>query len=441
MADTNFRGPVNAMGALVTPAPAGSTTASANQVNTVVSQVEPLDGPSIFYQATGHPDIRDSSFNKDGFRPGQQDMFLHIPNIYAIDCFPQAAATNVIGAFQLMTAATPITLVATQPAGVAGAATVAVGVPIIPRGTTVVTTAALALDFGFATGTTTTNSSTVAVNDNTLFSLGQWIVIAGAGNAGASASLITQVVNIATANITGINISPVAVTGLLNVPIGAANLFGGAQLPPGTQFGPATASANAWAPQVQAGLGAAFNPKELSSRNISFSAGTTTSTTGLTITGWDVWGNLMTEKLVINSGNRLVSTFFASKAFKFVQSIAVQTTAGGSTAIGIGDVFGFPLRVDHASQYQAWWNNCAIGSTAVGFTAAATTAPTNNTAGDVRGTLQISSNGTGTAAPIANATVTNGTARLVIIQNPGVFNALANPNNPVPMFGVAQSTT
>ena len=42
---------------------------------------------------------------------------------------------------------------------------------------------------------------------------------------------------------------------------------------------------------------------------------------------------------------------------------------------------------------------------------------------------------------VATGLVTNGTARLAIIQNVGNWNMLAaTPNNTVPLFGVANST-
>jgi hypothetical protein len=446
MADTNFRGPVNSMGPLEDPAPVGaagtvSTFAFANNTLTVVANVQPQDGPSLSYQGLGMPNLRAVPFQKDQNRPGQQQSFLTVSQFYAIDTLPQAAATAALAASQAATAATAVSLVTTQAAGVAGATNVAVGVPLVPLNQSAVVTA-LAIDFGFATGTTAANSSTVVVNDNTLFTNGQWIIIAGAGNAAASGSLVTQVTSIATANITGITINPVAATTLANVPIGGADLFGGDFLPPASTYGPQRSVARGWSPYVAAGNALVWNPREGSSRAISVSAGTTTATTALTLTGYDVHGAPMTERITINSGNRSSSTFFASKAFKFLSSVSVSTTAGGSLGLGLSDVFGMVVRADHGQQVQAYWNGCSIGATQVGFTAAYTTAPATNTTGDVRGTLQVSTNGTGSAVVISTAAVTNGTARLVVIQNIGVWNTVAgSPNNPVPTFGIAQSTS
>lgn len=427
MADTNHRGPINSMGSLEID---NGTTAS----------VQPLDGPSLFYQGIGVPDIRSAPFAKDGFRPGQQPAFLTISDFYTVDNFPQAASTTLLAASQVATGLTAASLVTAQVAGVAGVPSFAVGVPITPQGTTTPINV-LALDFGFATGTTVTNSSTVIVNDNTQFTLGQWIIIGGCGNSAASASLITQVQSIATSNFTGITVSPSPATGIANLPIGGANLFGGAFLPPATQFGPSAAQPTAHSPNLVAGLARIHNPKEAITRNISITAGTTTATSTITLTGYDQWRQLMTEQISIPSGNRSATTFFGAKAFKYLASAVPTTTAVGNISIGVGDVFGMAVRADYWEQTNIFWNGSGV-ATKLGFTAAATTSPATNTTGDVRGTIQVSTNGTGTAATVATATVSNGTARLTIVQTPGPWNVLnATPLNTVPMFGVTNSTT
>lgn len=430
MADTNFRGPVNSMGPLEVDA--GNT-----------ATISPLDGPSLFYQSVGFPDIRTTPFAKDGFRSGQQPGFMVIPESYAVDAFPQAASTTLLGAAQLATANSAMTLVTVATNGpAAGVASRAIGVPIIPQGTTVVTTASIALDFGFATGTTVAASSTVAVNDNTLFALGQWIVIGGAGNAASTVSLLTQVRTISTSNTTSITVSPSPATALSHAPIGGANLFGSDSLPLATQFGPSAASANAHSPYLAGGLARIANPRELSARNVSVTVGTTTATTSFTVVGFDVWGQRMSELIgPVIATNRQFTTFFGSKAFKYVMSVTPTTTAVGTASLGVGDVFGMPMRADEWEHAHIRWNGCVV-PTSLGFSAAATTAPATNTTGDVRGTIQVSTNGTGTAATVATAAVSNGTARLVIIQNPGVWNTLfGTPNNTVPLFGVTNSTT
>src|SRR5262249_7711252 len=141
-----------------------------------------------------------------------------------------------------------LTLVTAQAGTAAGVPVFSPGVPLVPFGKSTATTVA-AIDFGFTTGTTASNSSTVVVTDNTLFSIGQWLVIPGAGAAGVTNSaLITQVASVSGANTTTIFITPVAATALNNNPIGQGNFYGNLA-PIGGQLGQAVAaSANAAEP-------------------------------------------------------------------------------------------------------------------------------------------------------------------------------------------------
>src|SRR5882724_3874431 len=96
MADSNFRGPINSMGAL--------------EVDTNTSQVLPMDGPSNFYQGIGYLDPRGGAFPKDNFRPGQAFSFLNIVDLYAVDAAPQTNSTTTLAAAQVITAATGLSL-------------------------------------------------------------------------------------------------------------------------------------------------------------------------------------------------------------------------------------------------------------------------------------------------------------------------------------------
>ena len=425
MADSNFRGPVNSMGAL--------------EVDAQTASVMPLDGPSMLYQGMGMPDIRSAPFAKDGFRPGQQAAFLGT-GFWTVDNIPQLRGTSLIATTQVGTAATALPLATAQVAGLASAANIACGVPIIPLGTTVATFAALALDFGFATGTTAAASTTVVVVDNRVFRLGQWLVIGGAGNTAATRSHICQVTSIATANITGITVSPAVVTTIANAPIGQGNLFGDSMVTLGTQFGPATASANAhsFGGAFEAGLAKVFNPRECLTRNISLQSVTAQTISGI-LSGWDLWGNPMTELLALSSQ----TTMAGKKAFKYISAFTVGTgSAGGSQAfsLGLGDTFGFPIRSDEWEQTEICWNGSSM-TNSNGFAPPITTAATSTT-GDVRGTVEISTAIlTGVLATSISAVASNGTGRLTIFQNLGVWNQVAGtPVNTIPMFGVAQST-
>jgi hypothetical protein len=423
MADSNFRGPINSMGSLED---ANYTTTA-----TAVVNISPLDGPSMFYQGAGFPDPRSTPFSKDVFRPAQQPSFLQVCDVYTIDAIPQAQNTTLLAAAQVITASVPMSLSTVAVTNYSsGAASIAYGVPILPQGTSVVTTAPIALDFGFATGTTIANSTAVNVNNTSLFTPGQWIIIGNVANAAGTASLLTQVQT--TINATTIGVSPMPATAL-GVPIGAANLFGASLLPPSTQFVAAPA-ATYHSPRTAAGFSRIMNPAEMLSRSIAVAAASVAAGTAtILFSGWDVWGQAMTE-LVTASGTTPVYT---RKAFKFINSAVPQsigTTISVNYNLGIGDNVGFPLLMDNWAHVQAFVGNTALAS-AVGFSTAALGAATNTT-GDVRGTILLSAVGTGT--PNFAAT-TNNVFRLVIIQNLPPANMIAcTPNNLSPLFGTTQ---
>lgn len=427
MAESNFRGPLNNMGSLEVQSGATAT-------------IEPMDGPAGSYQGMSLLDPRFTPFAKDGLLPGRVPAFLISGDLFTVDNVPQKASTVAIAAASTIATTVAVTmgLATTGVAGtVSGNPVLAVKVPIVPLGTTVIVTPAIALDFGFATGTTVANSSTVVVNDSTLFTGSQWIII---GNAGASnqASWITQVQSIT--NATTIQVSPVPPATATIAPIGAGNLFGSQLLPPSTQFGPATSTANAASPSLVAGLARVWNPREMISRNLSISivtGGVATSASFL-VAGFDVWGAPMTENITV-AASTVGATTFGKKAFKYVSSItATASGTANSYSVGLGDVFGFPMRADEWEQTSVYWNGCAP-TTSLGFTPA-TTVVANATTGDVRGTTQVSSNGGGTAMTISTAAVSNGTSRLVMVQNEGVWNLInATPLNTVPLFGVTQA--
>lgn len=427
MADSNFRGPINSMGALET--------------NAATASVEPLDGPSQLYQGFAVPDIRSGSFAKDGFRPGQQPAFMSGGDYVLLDNIPQARGSTLIAAAQQGTAlGSTVALVTAQVAGLASSSLIAVGVPIIPLGTTVATFAALALDFGFSTGTTVANSSTVTVIDSSVFRQNQWIVIGGVANSSASRSLVTQVMSSPTT--TTIQISPVAATAIGAAPIGQANLWGSALLPSATPFGPsaAVATAHAFGGAMEAGLARIYNPREMLSRNIALQGVTALqSAYSCVVSGWDVWGAPMTEVI---SAAVTVTSFVGKKAFKYISSITVGTALAGNqtVAYGLGDTVGLPVRADYWEEIYATWNGVAMANFS-GFTGAVTSAATSTT-GDVRGTLQLSTSiVTGGLATAMSVIASNGTGRLFVVMSvPPTPAVLATPINQTPMFGVAQST-
>ena len=136
MAETNFRGPVNAMGALEVQSGTSFT-------------IEPMDGPSQSYQGSGFPDIR-GVFNKDGTTPSRQAMFLGQPSPMTVDAVPQTFSTTLIAAAASVAATGNLQLVqigVTNPTP--ASQFIAVDVPIVPQGTTSIVVPQVALDFGF----------------------------------------------------------------------------------------------------------------------------------------------------------------------------------------------------------------------------------------------------------------------------------------------------
>lgn len=429
MADTNFRGPVTSMGSL--EGQAGNT-----------ATVEPLDGPSIVYQGAAVPDPRFFPFAKDGFAPGRVKAFYATDSFFCVDTIPSASATATIAAAQApsTTAGVALTLTTAVLGTAADVPVWAPGIPIIPTNTTVVQTVS-AIDFGFATGTTVANSSTVIVTDNAVFTLNQWIVIGGVGSGGATnVALLAQVMSRA-ANGTSITISPVAATALSHAPIGQGNLYN-PDLPPATQFGPSAASASATEPYRLAGLGVLFDPAQGVARNLSVTAASIGSgTTALLATGYDIYGVPMTEIITADG----TTTVYGLKAFKYVSTIATQTAATTVTPanieVGLGNLLGFPLRNDR------WeYTNISYGGgrqvASTGWTAPlALTATATNTSADVRGTQNFSTgvfgNSTATAAVGGQL---NGVKRVVISQQVRQIRMInSSPNATTGLFGVTQA--
>src|SRR5215831_2765878 len=164
MAETIFRGPGVSLGSLMD------------------TRVESFDGPSISYQGDTIPDPRYSPAAKDGVEQGRIPVFLNSPYIVMVDNIPSTTNASTLVSAAQFTSGVALTIIQTASgATAAGSPSPAGGIPIINFNTGAVTNV-LAIDLGFATGTTTANSSTVVVQDSTQFQQAQWLVIGGAGN-------------------------------------------------------------------------------------------------------------------------------------------------------------------------------------------------------------------------------------------------------------------
>lgn len=411
MTDTNFRGPANSIGAMED------------------GTVSITDGPNYAYQGTVFQNLRGGFFQKDGVGPGRVPAYLDNPQIVVVDNIPSAISTSALATATTIASGTVIPLITVAPGNTT--ATVpshATGMPIIPFGASAPVTT-IALDFGFTTGTTAAASSAVVVADNTLFTLGQWLAIGGAGNAGKTASLLTQVTSIT--GTTAITVFPVPTGTLNNAPIGASNLFAQGFLPPATQFGPGTSVPNAEANALAGGLFRLFNPVGALSRNLTVTTTTTSATGTITFRGFDIHAQAMSETITI--ATTVPGTVSGKKAFKYILSVTPNyTDSTGTYGVGVGDIFGLPIRMDRYEYLSYCWAGInQLNQT--GFVAADLTSPATATTGDVRGTLSV--------ATITGGSASNGVRRLWISQTLPLWNDITGtPTNTVPFFGQTQFT-
>ena len=283
----------------------------------------------------------------------------------------------------------------------------------------------LAIDFGFTVGTTTAGSKTVAsIPDVTQLYPGQWIVIGGAGNSTNTASLVTQVQTItpATTPSGSITVSPVPTGSLAAAPIGSANAYGAF---------PAQITATAVNPYFAAGTTSCLNPTESLARGLSYTAASGATATSITVKGYDIYGQPMTETKTLTAN----STVYGTKAFKYVASATLNAADGAHNySVGVSDLYGLHVRSDKWEYTNTFFNG-GFNTANTGWTAAVQTTATA-TSGDVRGTIQM-----GTIGPISGygATSSNGSIRFAIFMSIPLFNATyATPVNTTPMFGVTQ---
>lgn len=152
---------------------------------------------------------------------------------------------------------------------------------------------------------------------------------------------------------------------------------------------------------------------------VSSNAANTTQTA--LISGYDVYGQLMSQLLTFNG----TTTVSGTKAFKSVIRIAISAAITGTASAGFGDILGIPVRVTDAGYIvNVKWAG-VLAADAGTFVAAVLTDPATTTTGDVRGTYLPSS-------------ATNGSRRLVMaIAVPAIG---CGPNaTRIGAFGVTQA--
>jgi hypothetical protein len=134
-----------------------------------------------------------------------------------------------------------------------------------------------------------------------------------------------------------------------------------------------------------------------------------TTARAFTVSGYDYYGQAMTEVITVTVAGTAVS---GNKAFYQISSVSI---AGSATAVVVGttDKIGLPFRVfDAGYMVRVGWNN-TLANDAGTFVAADMTTPATSATGDVRGTYIPS-------------TASNGIKRLVVVI--GLPSIAAGPN-------------
>ena len=295
-----------------------------------------------------------------------------------------------------------------------------------------VTTAAIALDFGFGFGNVTSGSTTIPVSSSSLYFVGMPLVIGGVGNSGGTIPLLTSVASIVDAtNITVVD-SPLASNS--TAPIGMGDLWG--PVPAGT----GTPTPTAAYPFLAHGPQRMLDPRQAVTRGVRIVGSGGGSGGNFTVAGWDIYGQPMTETITVAAG---ASTGWSKKCFKYIGSVTPLFTDANNYSVGTSDVFGFAYRSNIWEETTVFWAG-AMQTSSQGWLTADTTSPATATTGDVRGTIQTSASGggTGIGASASNGTVSSLAMtgrRLEIGQQITVADTLlAGRLNTAPIFGVTQ---
>lgn len=139
------------------------------------------------------------------------------------------------------------------------------------------------------------------------------------------------------------------------------------------------------------------------------------STSKITFTGTDMYGEAIVEELTSN-GNNVVK---GKKAFKTITQIVTDTDTTANLTCGSGDILGLPFALDNKGDLFAA-NEAGVVATIGTVVAAVDTSPATATTGDIRGTY------------VATATL-NGTVTVVLYYFPKGRKTVSGYG--VPQFG------
>ena len=130
-------------------------------------------------------------------------------------------------------------------------------------------------------------------------------------------------------------------------------------------------------------------------------SGTIATSRNLTVSGYDYYGQPMTETIATGTTSSAAANVAGKKAFYQISSIAINGSLPVAITVGTTDVIGLPVRVVDAGYLVGLgWANASTRA-AVTFVQADTNTATSTT-GDVRGTI------------VPTASATNGISRLVV---------------------------
>jgi hypothetical protein len=396
-------------------------------------------GPSGFYMGTSMLDQR-FWYQKDkvtGFT-GTVPAHFDLPFRRAVGGIPAAIASNKIAAGQTLVNGVPMVLSAAS----TGAT---LNVPIVPlltipsaapnAQTPVV--AAMALDFGFQFGNCTAGSTTIPVASGVDFIPGMPLVIGGVGNSAGTACLLTNVVSADPVGNTIVVTNPPVATNAA-APIGTGNIWGPSEPVLSSPQNAAPTGAQPW---IAIGPGLFLDSRQTIARCVSI-LGTTAATGGsITVAGWDIYGEPMSDTIVATAG---ATTTYGTKAFKYIASVTPLFTDAHNYAVGTADVFGLAYRAALYDDLLVFWNSAMMVSS-TGFTAFDGTNPATSLTGDVRGTIQVSASGggSGIGANASNGSIVSlaMSGRRLTAQQ--LISAVAqwesSPSNPTSIYGVPQA--
>lgn len=392
-------------------------------------------GPGADYQGRGILDVR-YYFQKDqlqGFT-GKQPIHYSMPQMRSVGQIPAAVSTSNIAAAANVVSGTAMTLVSANSTGITTA------IPIIPfsaggvNNNTPVNV--IAIDFGFEFATTTAGNAQITVASSADFTVGMPLVIAGAGNAGGTAALLTNVATIV--DTTHITLQTAPLASINPTPIGTGNIWG----PSPTWSTLALMQPSAALPWLAGGPGLFLDTRQTIARVLSITGATSGTGGTFTVKGYDIYHQPITDLITVGAG---AVTGWGQRAFKYVLSVTPNFSDAHNYSVGTSDMFGIHYRTGVWEDLEVCWAGLSM-TASTGFTAALSlnTTPTTSTT-DVRGLIQTATangSGTGISTNASNGTVSSlamSGRRLLIQQNiSGHAMVYAAPANAATLFGNVQ---